>query len=605
MLEHLRSHLWSTINSNCMPTAAESILQYLKTPRSVQALSSDTSLRNFPRRIANAVFASVPLQPLSAPLRVIAISVSALQLLVPYHLTQIEPDPDLVDVLAGRKASPSNPSPVAHCYWGTQFGSYAGQLGDGAAILIGEGHNGFELNLKGSGKTPFSRGFDGRKVVRSSIREFLCSEAMAGLGIPTTRAGSVILSEASTVSRDVNYSGRPIDENCAVVSRIAKTFLRFGSFESDQTEDSAIIKQLLEYSWRNLIQPIAASPTESFMDVVVDRTAYLVAQWQAVGFTHGVMNTDNMSIIGDTIDYGPFGFVESFDPHFVPNTSDKFGRYAFSQQAVIGAWNCKRLAEVVEMHLSGDTDDVTEKYGWKSSDRIESEFMTKFKTYYDDRMRVKLGLSDASDTEYNRLKAELFELLEFSAVDYTVTLRSLTELETGNVDSVLSEIMSTFPPAERVVRLSSVGLKISKADLPEIEEFAQTRLPELERVGISLNSIAQWKNKLDRIDRFSGEYNQLRDRAKTRWRAWLVQLAPLLTDEGRGWMKTVNPVYIPRQSLIQAAIEKAENQRDFTEVEKLLRLFLSPYVVDPSLPNPEWYAKPDLTDLGVCLSCSS
>jgi uncharacterized protein YdiU (UPF0061 family) len=582
-----------------------SFLTYLRTPRSVEALAVDTSMLNYPRRVLNSVFATVPVQPLSEPLRVISVSLPALSLLSSTPLS--ESDSELraneifLKLFTGSQELWSAHVGWGHCYWGTQFGNYAGQLGDGAAVLIGEGGTGFEVNLKGSGKTPFSRGFDGRKVIRSSIREFLCSEAMAGLGIPTTRAGSVIMSDTSRVLRDVNYTGRPIEEKCAVVSRIAKTFIRFGSFESESEEDSPSVRELIRFTWKTLLQPMTKD-NESFMDIVIDRTACSVAEWQAVGFVHGVMNTDNMSIIGDTIDYGPYGFVETYDPHFVPNTSDKFGRYALSEQPRVAAWNLERLYSSLLFHLRGES---LSDYGLNDMDDVEGLFFRKFKRYYDNKMRSKMGLidqEDVSDELFESLRSELFELLDQSAVDYTSTFRAISKLSLENVNAKAEEIMQTFPSAERVVRLSSAGLRVNRADLPDIEQFAATRLPELEAVGIDMNTIKRWRHKLDRIDRFMNSDLSFREATLQRWVSFLARLAPLMTDKGRVVMGEVNPVYIPRQSLMQKAIDEVEQDREMREVDRLLKLLQAPYAYDPSMTM---YESPDLENYGACLSCSS
>ena len=582
---------------------AELILSKIRPVRSVQSVPLDTTLQNHPRRILSP-FAQVPIQPLQEPLKLIAASEPALNLLltgepeIPERIDLSERHP-LVSVFAGNTIVHADIPPVAHRYWGTQFGNYADQLGDGAAMLIGEA-GGYEINLKGSGITPFSRGFDGRKVVRSSIREFLCSEAMAGLGIPTTRAGTVILSENSKVMRDVNYSGQPIWENCAVVARIAKTFIRFGSFESRDPADSQHIQQLLKFTWERLLKPLRETESDSFMDVVIDRTARTVALWSSVGFVHGVMNTDNMSIIGDTIDYGPFGFIESFDPHFVPNTSDKYGRYAFSEQPRVAEWNLKRLNETLVLH--GNTSFCA-----ADAEYITSRFRLAYERMYYSRMRAKLGLSDSTDvdTEFEELLKDFWKAMDVSAVDFTYTFRCLCDLTPRNVPEIRERIMTTFPSPESQVRLSSVGLRVSRVDLPEIEEFARTRLAELERFGIDLNTICRWKHKLERIERLTRNEPDVRASAEASWDAVLTRLAGRISDRSRSVMLSVNPAYVPRLSLMQEAIKLVERDRDMSEVEKLLRLFQSPFIRDGTLTHPELYEKPNLADYDAVLSCSS
>ena len=575
-----------------MPSLTERLLGSLGVPRSVQALPVDSLGRNFPRKLSQRIFALVPVQPLSPPLRTVAVSARAVELLLtkPWSadVESLAQDTLFAGVFSG-SVFPANLRPAAHCYWGTQFGSYAGQLGDGAALLLGE-INGYEINLKGTGPTPFSRGFDGRKVLRSSVREFLASEAMAGLGVPTTRAAALVVSGSETVSRDVNYSGRPINEPCAVVSRLARSFFRFGSFESMDVGDSLVIRQLTEF----VSDHVLSEPTSSLIDHVVDRTAFMVSEWQSVGFVHGVMNTDNMSILGDTIDYGPFGFIENYDPHFVPNTSDKFGRYAFSEQPQIAAWNCARLHAMLDMHLD---DRLKQRIGHNPDLDVVAQFNDRYSVYYSEKMRKKLGLSEVSQGWTNRI----LSLLEDSAVDFTVTFRQLATLEPGKEEAVLGAIMATFPSLERVQRLSAV--RVNKSDIPEIEEFARTRLADLKKAGIDLNAIERWKFHIRRVEQFE-KGQEWRTHCEQGWRTFLAELAPLLSDESRKVMKSVNPIYIPRQALIQTSIDKAQNFNDFSEVHALLRLFQDPYVEDSSVDS-QLYANPDLANLGVCLSCSS
>jgi serine/tyrosine/threonine adenylyltransferase len=560
----------------------EELVKILKTPKSVQELPVDTSMDNFPRRVEHAVYATVPVQPFLQPRRLVGVSPSALRLL---HADACDPDQLAKDDLFVSYFSGSSRSmPLySHLYWGTQFGAYAGQLGDGTAALVGES-SGYEINLKGTGKTPFSRGFDGRKVLRSSVREFLCSEAMAGLGIPTTRAGTLIVSDHDTVDRDVNYSGRPIQEKCAVVSRIARSFIRFGSFESHQESGSPTIKQLAQYVSTHLLD----SSDSSTLPIIIKSTARLIAAWQCIGFTHGVMNTDNMSIIGDTIDYGPFGFMESYDPYFVPNTSDKFGRYMFTRQPKVGIWNLKKLWESLVFHGVITGDDWPE---------LERMYWDEFNRSYNATMGKKLGLDPIGDCH-----DRIFELLQETCVDYTVTFRSLCDLDENNVDSIVERIMRTFPPFEKIKYLSSIGQRVTREDMPEILAFAETRMEELERAGIEKETVQKWKSNFERIDRF--ERDEFRGEAERKWKLFLSELAPRLTDNSRKIMKANNPIYIPRQALIQRAIEKLENDDDTTEINTLLRLFLNPFVEDHSVDNHR-YAFPDLTDLGTCLSCSS
>src|SRR5476651_916484 len=250
-------------------------------------------------------------------------------------------DDDFLAILAGN-AVPDRADPLAAVYSGHQFGVWAGQLGDGRAILLGDmaGADGpMELQLKGAGLTPYSRMGDGRAVLRSSIREFLCSEAMNALGIPTSRALSVVGSD--------KYIMRETPETSAVVLRMAPTFVRFGSFEHWYHKDQpAQLKILADYVIARFYPQLSetANPYQGLLEEVTRRTAHMIAHWQAAGFAHGVMNTDNMSILGLTLDYGPFGFLDAYEPGLICNHSDETGRYAFDMQPAIAHWNLRALA---------------------------------------------------------------------------------------------------------------------------------------------------------------------------------------------------------------------------------------------------------------------
>lgn len=292
---------------------------------------------------------------------------------------RVEKDPDTPLYLAGNKV-PTGAQPVANCYCGHQFGTFAGQLGDGRAISYGDirNHKGelWELQLKGSGTTPYSRFADGKAVLRSSIREYLCSEAMWALGIPTTRAASLIVTD-SLAERDPLYNGRKIMEKCAIVMRLAPTFLRFGSFEIFKPTDDLsgeggpshgreqeMMPGMLDYLLNNHFSEIAKlqsdenlSKDDCYFEMykeIVKRTAKTFALWQCYGFCHGVLNTDNMSVLGLTIDYGPYGWMDYFDKGFICNHSDQTGRYSYENQPSIGKWNLLKLAEALKSHLPED-----------------------------------------------------------------------------------------------------------------------------------------------------------------------------------------------------------------------------------------------------------
>ncbi len=303
-------------------------------------------------------------------------------------------------------------APLASVYSGHQFGQWAGQLGDGRAILLGElktPGGGLEVQLKGAGRTPYSRGGDGRALLRSSIREYLCSEAMHGLGIPTTRALCVTGSDAKVRREEI--------ETAAVVTRTAPSFIRFGHFEHfSYNNQHAELKALADYvidrfypACRDTGQPYAA-----LLQAVSERTAHLVAAWQAVGFCHGVMNTDNMSILGLTIDYGPFQFLDSFDPAHICNHSDAEGRYAYNKQPNMAYWNLFCLGQALLPLIDDQSQALASLESYK----------TVFPEALQARMRAKLGLPDVQ-TDDSALVESVFKLLASNKVDYTVFWRRL------------------------------------------------------------------------------------------------------------------------------------------------------------------------------------
>ncbi len=317
-------------------------------------------------------------------------------------------DPQFLAIAAGN-ALPPDAAPIATVYAGHQFGSWAGRLGDGRAILLGE-VAGYEWQLKGSGLTAFSRWADGRAVLRSTIREFLCSEAMDALGIPTTRALCIVGSDEPVYREQA--------ETAAVLTRLAPSHIRFGSFEMFHYGDrSDLVRTLADYTIDRYYPHLRESGGEKYLGLlreVVARTARLVAQWQAAGFAHGVMNTDNMSILGLTIDYGPFGFLDAYDPAFVCNHSDDFGRYAFDRQPTIALWNCYALAEALGSLLDID-----------AARAVLEGFEPIFQAAYLTLLRAKLGVQTEEEDDA-LLLGDLHRLMERDAADYTGVWRSLS-----------------------------------------------------------------------------------------------------------------------------------------------------------------------------------
>ncbi|GAB3412043.1 YdiU family protein [Massilia agilis] len=322
---------------------------------------------------------------------------------------------DFVAVFSGNRV-PARAQPLSAVYSGHQFGVWAGQLGDGRAILLGDiatPGGPMELQLKGSGLTPYSRMGDGRAVLRSSIREFLCSEAMAALGIPTTRALMVTGSPQPVMRESV--------ETAAVVTRMAPSFVRFGSFEHWYYRDKHDeLRTLADYVIKAFYPELAGEPNpyKALLKEVTLRTARLIAQWQAVGFMHGVMNSDNMSILGLTLDYGPFGFMEAFDPNHICNHTDQHGRYSYANQPPIGHWNCYALANAL-LPLVGTVEDTQE-----ALDVYQPEFARKI----DELLHAKLGL--ASNREGDReFLDDTFKLMQDNHVDFTLFFRRLGKLQ--------------------------------------------------------------------------------------------------------------------------------------------------------------------------------
>jgi uncharacterized protein YdiU (UPF0061 family) len=332
-----------------------------------------------------------------------------------------------VQLFTGNHVAPRS-KPLAAVYSGHQFGVWAGQLGDGRAILLGDlaGPEGsMELQLKGAGKTPYSRMGDGRAVLRSSIREFLCSEAMAALGIPTTRALTITGSDQGVMRETV--------ETASVVTRMAPSFVRFGSFEHwfyrDRPDELRI---LADYVISNFYPELAkeANPYQALLAEVSRRTARLIAQWQAVGFMHGVMNTDNMSILGLTLDYGPYGFMEAFDAHHICNHTDSQGRYSYANQPQVGHWNCYALGQAL-LPLIGSVEDTED-----ALDVYQPEFARTI----DQLLHAKLGLKTFEQDDRAFLD-NTFTLMHDNHVDFTQFFRKLANLKLRPLDAAKEDAL--------------------------------------------------------------------------------------------------------------------------------------------------------------------
>jgi len=334
-------------------------------------------------------------------------------------------DDDILLKVASGEQKFQNTAPLASIYAGHQFGYFSPQLGDGRSCLIGA-TGGHELSLKGAGQTPYSRGADGRAVLRSSIREYLCSIAMHGLNIATTEALTLVGSETEVYRENI--------ETGAIVMRTAPSHIRFGHFELFASRGQTdAVKQLADFVIEHYYPECQGKDKYvDFFSIVVQRTAKMIAGWQAQGFAHGVMNTDNMSILGLTIDYGPFGFLETYDPHFICNHSDHEGRYAFDQQPGIGLWNLSRLADALSSLI---TD--------KQAKTALADYQPHLVRYYSTLMRQKFGLL-TKDEQDNQLIGNFLSLLQQHKKDYSNSFRSLSNISTLENDKHFEAWLKTY-----------------------------------------------------------------------------------------------------------------------------------------------------------------
>jgi uncharacterized protein YdiU (UPF0061 family) len=375
----------------------------------VRELPADPVLSNVPRQVSNAAYTRVEPTPVAAP-RLLAWSDELGRL-----LGLARPGAEAVEVLAGNAVLPGM-QPYAARYGGHQFGHWAGQLGDGRAItlaeLIATDGSRQELQLKGAGLTPYSRTADGRAVLRSSLREFACSEAMHHLGVPTTRALSLVAT-GEAVIRDMFYDGHPRPEPGAIVCRVAPSFVRFGNFQILAANDERdTLKRLADYVIR---EHFPGRPYASWYREACRRTALLMVDWMRLGFVHGVMNTDNMSVLGLTIDYGPYGWLEGYDPAWTPNTTDAQGRrYCYGNQPHIAQWNLARFAEALLSLV--DKDQLEDSLAL---------YADTFNSAWQRALAQKLGLASLDQPGDDELTSELLEALLEAETDFTLFFRNL------------------------------------------------------------------------------------------------------------------------------------------------------------------------------------
>lgn len=455
---------------------------------------------------------------------------------------------------------------------------------------------------------------DGRKVLRSSIREFLCSEAMFALGIPTTRAGSLVTSDLY-VQRDEFYSGNLKPERCSVVLRIAPTFIRFGSFEIFHPLDDFTGRQgpsvgrpdiragLLDYVIETFYPEIQRGHLDrkernaAFFREVTVRTAKLVALWQSVGFCHGVLNTDNMSILGLTIDYGPFGFMDRFDPEFVCNASDKKGRYTYEAQPYVCRWNLARLAEALGAEIQSIKAGV-----------ILDEFMSLYEDFYLGNMRKKLGLLRKQEPEDGELVADLLKTLHITGADFTNTFRLLSDIsspvgdpaEKDNTDSVVELIVDQCASLEELKVANHPTMQ--PGELEMILSMAETN-PEMFNMVANQPEVTKQLEKIGRLrELLMISEAELKVKQREHWQRWVKQYRKRLAFECNQasdpasvekervrFMNSTNPAVVLRNYIAQNAIDAAE-KGDFSEVQRVLRVLENPYSVSPDLECPVWSA---------------
>ena len=402
----------------------------------VAALPADPVLVNRPRQVQNACYTRVDPTPVSRP-RLLAWSDETAEMLG--LARPATPDGLAAEVLGGNRLLPGM-QPYAARYGGHQFGHWAGQLGDGRAITLGEviAPDGTrqELQLKGAGRTPYSRTADGRAVLRSSLREFACSEAMHHLGVPTTRALSLV-GTGDQVIRDMFYDGNAGPEPGAVVCRVAPSFVRFGNFQilAAQGEHDSL-RKLTDFVLQNFFPE--QDNVEDLFREVCRRTGELMADWMRLGFVHGVMNTDNLSILGLTIDYGPYGWLEGYEPEWTPNTTDAEGRrYCYGNQPHIAQWNLTRLAEAL-LPL------IPEKEKLEAGLTLYAD---TFSAAWQRELARKLGVAALDQPGDDELVSELFQALQERETDFAIFFRKLA---VPTLDSLRESFYTDDPKHERL-----------------------------------------------------------------------------------------------------------------------------------------------------------
>ena len=508
--------------------------------RFTDALPGDRSGDNRRREVTGAAWSLVSPESVRKPALLAYSPELAADLGLPADWTRSK---DWLAWLSGNSTPPGT-EPYAMNYGGHQFGTWAGQLGDGRAINLGEIKDSQgtwqTLQLKGAGPTPYSRSADGRAVLRSSIREFLCSEAMHHLGVPTTRALSLV-GTGEPVVRDMFYDGRSKEEPGAIVCRVAPSFLRFGNFQIHAARrERDLLAQLVHWTISEHypeLDPDAPDAPLAFLEAVLQRSAPLAAEWMRVGFVHGVLNTDNMSVLGLTIDYGPYGWVDHFDPDFTPNTTDANSRrYVFGNQPRVVHWNLAQFARAL-LPLIEDTE---------SAQALVDTFPSVFSTAYRVRMARKLGLAELPD---ETLISRLFAWMQDIETDWTLFFRHLMRVDPEDPDVRVLDPAFYVPPSARDLEPVSAWLT----------DWAETLLEQSDVTG-------------DHLDR----------------------------------MAAANPWFIPRNYLVWQAIQEAE-KGDMSLFDTVFDAVRHPYSEQPDLAHlaarrPEWAREQAGASM---LSCSS
>ncbi|MDP3518627.1 MAG: YdiU family protein [Pseudohongiella sp.] len=525
--------------------------------RFTRALPADKIAENYCRQVHGAAYSRAIPARVNNP-QILTLNES---LAIELGLAALLDDRQALAQVLGGNSLLAGMDPYAMAYGGHQFGNWAGQLGDGRAINLGEltdlQNKHWTLQLKGAGPTPYSRHADGRAVLRSSLREYLCSEAMFNLGVPTTRALSLVTT-GDRVVRDMFYDGNPQAELGAIVCRVSPSFIRFGNFELPASRgDNDLLRNLLNFvieaDWEDLAIKLKSSVSDkATTDVYLEwfqrvcrLTQTMVVQWMRVGFVHGVMNTDNMSTLGLTIDYGPYGWVDDYNPDWTPNTTDAANRrYRFGNQAAIARWNLYQLANAIYPVVQ-DAETLQQ---------ILNNLPSEYEMEFADMMRLKLGFTHTSSCPVSLID-DLKKLLCLHATDMTLFFR----------------LLSGFVPED------------SDCHLPELLRPAFYDIHEMSLE--TMRSYQDWE---------------------TRYRDGLLQDS-CDQQQRKLLMNSINPAFVPRNYLAQQAIDAAE-AGDMSIFSFLLNTLEKPYQ-DPSAANahlaakrPQWAANKAGCSM---LSCSS